>query len=124
MTGSAAFGGVTTRPTPGAQRLRASREIRAVFATRQAAGSSVAVVHGKRRDDDQAPRVAVVAGKGVGNAVQRNRVKRRLRAALPAAGLHSGADYVVVGRAGALTASWDELQAALTRCAGAVWGRR
>lgn len=84
----------------------------------------MAVVHGKQRDDEQAPRVAVVVGKGVGNAVQRNRVKRRLRAAVPNAGLRPGADYVIVGRAGALTASWDELQTALTGCARAVWGRR
>ena len=124
MTGSAASGGASTHPERGVRRLRASRDVRAVFATRQAAGSAVAVVHGRQRDDDQPPRVAVVAGRAVGNAVQRNRVKRRLRAAVAALALRPGADYVIVGRAQALTSPWDELRAALARCVDAVWARR
>lgn len=44
--------------------------------------------------DDQA-RAAVVAGRDVGGAVQRNRAKRRLRAALATGALPPGLDLVV-----------------------------
>ena len=105
------------------QRLRASADVRAVFAARRAASSPVAVVHARRRTDDAAPRVTVVAGKAVGNAVARNRVKRRLRAAVPALGLRSGTDYVLVGRSAALSASWPQLRAARVRSAAAAGER-
>ena len=54
-----------------------------------------------RRDDDPAVRVGYTCSKKVGNAVARNRAKRRLRAAvaaaLPSLGL-PGWDYVLIGR--------------------------
>jgi ribonuclease P protein component len=46
------------------------------------------------------PRVATVAGKRVGNAVRRNRAKRRLRAALERLDLRDGTTYVVIARRG------------------------
>lgn len=56
-------------------------------------------------------RFGVIAGKTVGSAVQRNRAKRRLRAALyellPR--LQPGWDAVVIARAGVVDAPWDEL---------------
>ena len=42
-------------------------------------------------------RVGLVVGRRVGKAVVRNRVKRRLRAALQEIGLRDGMDYVVIG---------------------------
>ena len=61
----------------------------------------------RRREDAEAEppvRVGYTCSKKVGNAVARNRAKRRLRAAaravLPAAG-RPGWDYVLIGRAGA-----------------------
>lgn len=42
-------------------------------------------------------RVGLVVGRRVGRAVKRNRVKRRLRAALNEVGLRAGVDYVVIG---------------------------
>lgn len=44
-------------------------------------------------------RVAFVAGRSVGNAVRRNRAKRRLREALRRVGAAPGRDYVVVATA-------------------------
>ncbi len=55
--------------------------------------------------------------RAVGNAVVRNRVKRRLRAliadALP---LPEGVDLVVRANPAAATATFDDLRAALDRC--------
>jgi ribonuclease P protein component len=69
-----------------------------------------------------APRVGFTATKKLGNAVVRNRAKRRLRAAaqalLPLYGL-AGHDYVLVARAGTLTREYtgllDDLKAALSQ---------
>jgi ribonuclease P protein component len=55
------------------------------------------------------PEVGVVAGKRVGNAVKRNRAKRRLRAAIHAANLRQNTAYVVVASSGVLDASFVEL---------------
>jgi len=55
------------------------------------------------------PRVGVVAGRRVGGAVVRNRVKRRLREALARAELRDGTDYVVVAFPGAATATYEEI---------------
>lgn len=61
----------------------------------------------RRADEPAAPeliRVGYTCSKKVGNAVARNRAKRRLReiarAVLPLEG-HPGWDYVLIGRAGA-----------------------
>ena len=55
----------------------------------------------RRRDDDGPCRVGYTCSKKVGNAVARNRAKRRLREAarltLPAHG-RAGYDYVLIGR--------------------------
>ena len=53
-------------------------------------------VVGLARGDGPA-RVGLVVGRRVGKAVVRNRVKRRLRAALRDIGLNDGIDYVVIG---------------------------
>lgn len=61
-------------------------------------------------------RVGFTVTKKVGNAVLRNRVKRRLRAAaaeiFPAQG-REGTDYVVIGRAGTATRPFKALCADL-----------
>ena len=55
------------------------------------------------------PRVAFVAGKGIGNAVRRNRAKRRLRAAMARMRLRDGLTYVVIARRGAVDAPFQSL---------------
>lgn len=60
-------------------------------------------------------RVGITVSSRVGNAVVRNRVRRRLREALRARldRLPSGHDLVVVARPGSAQASWVELSSAL-----------
>lgn len=61
---------------------------------------------------DDAPRVGFTVTKKVGNAPERNRIRRRLRAAiaaLPADAPRAGTDYVVVGRREALAESFETL---------------
>ena len=56
-------------------------------------------VVGLERGGVGSARVGLVVGRRVGNAVVRNRVKRRLRAVLREIGLEDGIDYVVIGSA-------------------------
>ncbi|MCW5874060.1 MAG: ribonuclease P protein component [Anaerolineales bacterium] len=62
-------------------------------------------------------RVGVAAGRSVGGAVQRNRAKRLLRAAmLPLLErIPPGHDLVLIARAGLLAASSQEVQSVLER---------
>ncbi len=55
------------------------------------------------------PEVGVVAGKSVGNAVQRNRAKRRLREVAQAVDLQPHTAYVVVASPQVLDAPFSEL---------------
>lgn len=70
-------------------------------------------------DDSAMVRVGFTASKKVGNAVARNRAKRRLReiARLDLTNLgQPGFDYVLIGRAGATAdAPFDQLRADLAR---------
>lgn len=76
----------------------------------------------RRGDGDAATRVGFTVSKKVGNAVARNRAKRRLRALarelLPSGGI-AGADHVLIGRAATRERDYatmrDEFARALAR---------
>jgi ribonuclease P protein component len=63
------------------------------------------VLQARERVDDGPARVGFTVSKKVGNAVERNRVRRRLReiVRLSHLPLRNGHDYVLVGRRAALT---------------------
>ncbi|MBA5776203.1 ribonuclease P protein component [Stappia sp. F7233] len=63
-------------------------------------------------------RVGYTVTKKVGNAVVRNRIKRRLRAAMAKVGdcARPGTDYVIVGRQSALTQKFTDLATDLAQC--------
>ena len=71
-----------------------------------------------RGDDDMAMRVGFTVTKKIGNAVVRNRMKRRFRALaremLPEHGI-AGADHVLIGRAGGIERDYAILAAELKR---------
>ena len=71
-----------------------------------------------RGDDDMAMRVGFTVTKKIGNAVVRNRMKRRFRALarelLPEHGI-AGADHVLIGRAGGIERDYASLAAELKR---------
>lgn len=61
---------------------------------------------------DTGLRVGLTVTKRVGHATERNRIKRRLRAAVPTAGrdyANINADVVIIGRRDILTADYDVL---------------
>lgn len=71
------------------------------------------VVQARDRADQDPPRVGFTATKRLGNAVARNRIKRRLREVarlrLEALAL-AGHDYVLIGRAPSLDRSFADLE--------------
>ena len=70
------------------------------------------------RGDGQPPRAGFTVTRKVGNAVVRNRVRRRLKEALrihAAGDMAPGNDYVIVGREDVLAAPFAQIAAELTR---------
>ena len=71
-----------------------------------------------RGDDDGTMRVGFTVTKKIGNAVVRNRMKRRFRAlareTVPEHGI-TGADHVLIGRAGGIERDYASLAADLKR---------
>ncbi len=92
-------------------------------------GRCVGLQTSRRDDDDHATpgcRIGLTVTKKVGGAVERNRIKRRLREALRAPGLATDAshDYVLVAKREALTAPFAGLVEDLRKCfGGAASGR-
>ena len=108
-------------------RLSGSARFALAIRTGRRAGSSTLVVHLARPDSGPAspdagapPRVGFVVSRAVGNAVTRNRVKRRLRELVRAEELPTGALVVVRALPPAATASYMELRRDLARCLSRV----
>jgi ribonuclease P protein component len=77
------------------------------------------VLQARARDDDgRGPaRVGFTVTKKTGNAVERNRIRRRLRelVRLSASPMRAGHDYVLIGRRGALNAPFEKMTDDFTR---------
>ena len=106
---------------PAAHRLLDSDAFRLTVRSGRRSGSGTLVVHLDLREPGQPVRVGFVVSKAVGNAVVRNRVKRRLRHLtrehLPAlAGLPGSAVLVVRALPASASATSAELDADLRRC--------
>ncbi|WP_028033999.1 ribonuclease P protein component [Chelativorans sp. J32] len=71
-----------------------------------------------KRGDDDPPRFGITVTKKAGNAVERNRIRRRLREAVrvhAADDMAPGTDYVIVGRRDILDAPFGALKDELSR---------
>ncbi len=80
------------------------------------------VLQARKRSDEGPVRFGFTVTKKIGNAVERNRVRRRLREIVrhaKAARMCAGHDYVLIGRRAALTHTFarmaEEFEAALRR---------
>lgn len=80
------------------------------------------VLQARKRDEDGPVRFGFTVSRKVGNAVERNRVRRRLREIVrqsEPSRMQSGHDYVLVGRRAALTLPYakiaEDFTAALKR---------
>ncbi len=106
--------------SPHISRLKSRPDYLKVARGRRFAARGVVLQAWKRPPDDDRTadvRVGFTATKKTGNAVTRNRIKRRLRAAaraiLPVAA-KPGYDYVLVGRAATFDRTWQSLLDDLT----------
>ena len=90
------------------ERLRKESEFRAVYAQGKT-GAVGSVVLRALRNDLERNRYAFVAGRKVGKAVVRNRVKRRLREIARLTPTKQGWDLVFIARAGAGGATYRDL---------------
>ncbi|MBV9075985.1 MAG: ribonuclease P protein component, partial [Methylobacteriaceae bacterium] len=103
-------------------RLTARSEFLAAAKGRRVHGPLFSL-QGRLRGDEAGLRAGFTLTKRVGSATERNRIKRRLRAALlDGAGPFAAAslDLVVIGRRDALEAPYPELVADLSRALGTL----
>jgi ribonuclease P protein component len=79
------------------------------------ASASAFVLQTHPRQDAGPARFGFTVAKKVGNAVERNRVRRRLREMVRAVAARRGHDYVVIGRRAALALPFPQLLAEFER---------
>lgn len=105
------------RPPPLA-RLKVRADFLRVSAGSRVHSRSLSLQAARREPDDgDAPRIGLTVTRKVGCAVERNRVKRRLREALRAElSVAPSHDFVVVARRDALATPFTSLIAELRRC--------
>jgi len=103
------------------ERLRQRADFLAVAAGIKVPAAAF-VLQAHNRADDGPVRLGFTVSKKVGNAVERNRVRRRLREIVRLSGpnrMQAGHDYVLIGRRAALNVPFariaEDFQAALQR---------
>jgi ribonuclease P protein component len=106
------------------ERLKRRTDFRTAAQAGARAPAKAFVLQALRREDTDAVRIGFTVSKQVGNAVKRNRVRRRLRELVrlkPETAFAPGHDYVLIGRHAALALPFAdmarELDGALRRVA-------
>ena len=106
------------------QRLKQRADFLAATAGAKAPVSGF-VLQARDRREDGPVRVGFTCSKKVGNAVERNRVRRRLREVVrlaPQEAMRRGYDYVLIGRRTALDLPFERLAEDFNRALGRVHG--
>lgn len=88
--------------------LRRAGDFRRVLSTGRRSRRGAITVIGAPGSEN-GPRVGLVVRKDVGNAVRRNRAKRRIRHALAGISLEQGMDYVIIADRQVVEASFTDL---------------
>ena len=97
-----------------ANRLRKTSDFAAVRKGGRSWADSMLVLNALP-NDAQASRFGFAVSKRLGNAVERNRIRRRLKAALASADVKCGWDVVVVARQRARYAGYHSLEGSINR---------
>ena len=107
----------------GVTTLTARRDFLAANAGKRAPMPGFVLLVRNREDGDPAMRIGYTVTKKIGNAVVRNRMKRRLRALarelLPESGMR-GADHVLIGRNGGIERDFAQLRTELRKALAKV----
>src|SRR5262245_59989631 len=106
------------------QRLKQRADFLAATAGAKAPVSGFVLQAANRREDGPV-RVGFTCSKKVGNSVDRNRVRRRLREVVrlaPRDSMRRGYDYVLIGRRTALELPFERLVEDFNRALGRVHG--
>jgi len=99
------------------ERLKRRADFLATAAGNRAPAAAF-VLQTRPRGDDGPVRVGFTVTRKTGNAVERNRIRRRLREIVRLAGgaaMQKGHDYVLIGRRSALNAPFDKMTDEFTR---------
>ena len=107
--------------------IRKRRDFLAANAGRRVATPGFVLLVRDRKDDDDTRRLGLTVSRKVGNAVVRNRMRRRFRElareVLPQSGF-SGADHVMIGRRAGIERDFATLRADLVRALEKIAARR
>jgi len=95
-----------------AQQLKGKKEFDKVFSNGRTWANSLIVLKARPNGLD-ANRYSIVAGKGLGRAVTRNKVKRRLRAVVGDITASVGWDVILVARKGASGIDYHTIESAV-----------
>jgi ribonuclease P protein component len=104
------------------ERLRHRTDFRAAAAGQRVSVGTF-VVQARRRAEDGPVRIGFTVSRQVGNAVERNRVRRRLREMVrlsQGSGMHDGHDYVLIGRRAALAVPFGQMRRELDTALGRI----
>ena len=107
----AAAGGLAA---PARERLRRRADFLKA-ASGAKAHSALLTLQMRARGDDLPPRIGFTVTRRAGTATERNRIRRRLRAAAALVAVRIGCDYVIVARRDILEVAFARLAADLAR---------
>ena len=107
------------------ERLKRRSEYLAVASGIKAQASAF-LLQARARDDEHAARFGFTVARKVGNAPERNRIRRRLKEMVMAAvtQAQAGYDYVLVGRRAALSTPFEQLVGEFEDALGRLHRRR